>query len=125
MRYWKIIFFSFFIGCITTVVSLIFLHAQQPHAVRHHPANDMVGLAYGLAIALNIVLALCSLPILLLKHSEAQKLWHALAGSFGLPLVFTVYVTCAMDFYALLYCLPYLISLAVLFIMIPKPLPER
>ncbi|SDD26722.1 hypothetical protein [Niabella drilacis] len=114
MTYWKIILFSFFIGFLSVVAGLLVLHTQQSQAVRHHPANDMVGLAYGLAIGFNIVLALCSLPVLALKRRKAPKLWPSVALLFGLPLIFTIYVTWAMDIYALLYCLPYLCSVAVL-----------
>lgn len=75
----------------------------------------MVGIVYGLAIAFNIVLALCSLPVLALKSAKGSKLWPAIVLLFALPLVFTIAVTWTMDFYALFYCLPYLFSVAVLF----------
>ena len=115
MKYWKIILYSLLIGCLSVVAGLLLLHAQQSQPGRHHTTNDMLGVAYGLAIAFNIMLALCSLPVLALKRGNAPKLWPAIALLFALPLVFTIAVTWTMDFYASYYCLPYLCSVAVLF----------
>ncbi|PRD54742.1 hypothetical protein [Sphingobacterium gobiense] len=115
MKYWQIILFSLLIGCLAVVTGLLVLHAQSSQAVQYHPANDMLGVAYGLAIAFNIVLALGSLPVLALKSRKTPKLWRALALLFALPLVFTIAVTWSMDFYTLFYCLPYLCSVVFLF----------
>ena len=108
-------------GSLISLASLIIIREQQPQPIRPHPGNDMVGVAYGLAVAFNIVLALCSLPSLLAPGKAANKLWlHALL-LLGLPLAFTLYGAIGLDVYALLYCLPYLlVSIILLIIRIRK-----
>ncbi|MGN7787094.1 hypothetical protein ACTJIJ_21350 [Niabella sp. 22666] len=77
----------------------------------------MVGVAYGLAVGFNIVLAVCSLPSLLVRSKSPSKPWLNILLLFGLPLAFTLYSTIQLDAYALLYCLPYLLVSAILLII--------
>ncbi|WP_114788973.1 hypothetical protein U0035_05175 [Niabella yanshanensis] len=116
MKYRIIILLSFFAGSLISLASLIIIREQQPHPLHTHPGNDMVGLAYGLAVGFNIVLALCSLPSLLAPARVTNKAWLPALLLLGLPLAFTLYSAIGLDAYALLYCLPYLLVSSVLFI---------
>lgn len=116
MKYRTIILWSFLAGCLISLASLMIIREQQPQPIRPHAGNDMVGVAYGLAVGFNIVLAACSLPSLLARGTTRNQLWlHALL-LLGLPLTFTLYSAIGLDAYALLYCLPYLLVSFVLFI---------
>lgn len=118
MKYRIIILLSFLAGCLISLASLIIVREQQPQPIRPHPGNDMVGVAYGLAVGFNIVLALCSLPSLLARGNKAKnKVWLSILLLLGLPLVFTLYSAIELDVYALLYCLPYLLVSSVLLII--------
>lgn len=116
MKYRIIILWSFLAGSLISLASLIVIREQQPEPMHPHPGNDMVGVAYGLAIGFNIVLALCSLPSLLARGTTRNQLWlHALL-LLSLPLAFTLYSAIGLDAYTLLYCVPYLLVSFVLFI---------
>jgi len=117
MKYRTIILLSFFTGSLISLAGLIIINLQHPLPVRPHQDNDMVGLAYGLAIGFNIALALFSLPSLLAPDKARSKWWlHALL-LLGLPFAFTLYSALVLDAYTLLYCLPYLLANAVLLII--------
>ncbi|MCH5720383.1 hypothetical protein [Niabella hibiscisoli] len=88
----------------------------QPAVPPNH-GDDMVGLAYGLAVAFNIIMALGSLPSLLVRGKTVNKVWLNALLLLGLPLVFTIYATLAMEAFALWLCLPYLLVGTVLFII--------
>ncbi len=116
MKYRIIILLSFLAGCLISLASLIIIREQQPQPIRPHRGNDMVGVAYGLAVGFNIVLAVCSLPSLLARGTTRNQLWlHALL-LLSLPLAFTLYSAIGLDAYTLLYCVPYLLVSFVLFI---------
>ncbi|MGE9310102.1 hypothetical protein ACLOAU_00530 [Niabella sp. CJ426] len=117
MKYRIIILLSFLAGCLISLASLIIIREQQPQPIRPHPGNDMVGVAYGLAVGFNIVLAVCSLPSLLVRGNFQKKIWLNVLLLFGLPLCFTLYSGIQLDAYVLLYCLPYLLVSAILLVI--------
>lgn len=116
MKYRIIILWSFLAGSLISLASLIIIREQQPRPIRPHPGDDMVGVAYGLAVGFNIVLALCSLPSLLAPARVRNKAWRPALLLLGLPFAFTLYGIIGLDAYVLLYCLPYLLVSSVLFI---------
>lgn len=112
MKYRNIILIGFFAGSLLSLTVLLFYKAQQPQPIPPHRGNDMEGVAYALAVGFNIVLAVCSLPVLFLKKDS----WRVGALLLlALPMAFTLYAVIALDAYALMYCLPYLLVVTVLF----------
>lgn len=114
MKYRNIILLGFLMGCLLSFAGLIFIQEQRPEPMPPHRGNDMEGVAYALAVGFNIVLALTSLPVLLISRHNAYKIILGAILLFLLPLTFTVYIVIALDAYALLYCIPYLASITVL-----------
>jgi len=117
LKYRTIILLSFFAGSIISLAGLIIIREQQTQPIGPHRGNDMMGLAYGLAIGFNIVLALCSLPSLLAPAKGSNKVWLPVLLLLGLPLAFTLYSAIGLDAYTLLFCLPYLLMSAILLII--------
>lgn len=118
MKYRKIILSSFFAGSIIALLSLIMIRQQQPQpAQRPNHGDDMVGLAYGLAIAFNIIMAIGSLPALLVPGKALHKAWVNALLLLGLPLAFTFYSSMKLDAFALFYCVPYLLVAAYLLVI--------
>ncbi|GEM_PF-4462897 len=115
MKYRTIILLSFVLGCLLSLAILIIIREQQPQPIRPHPGDDMVGVAYGLSVGFNVVLAIGSLPSLLVTGKAKNKIWLNILSLLGLPLAFTMYTTMALDAYALLYCIPYLLAATLLF----------
>lgn len=117
MKYRTIILWSFLAGSLISLAGLFMIREQQPEPLHGHRGNDMVGIAYGLAIGFNVVLALCSLPALLAGVETRNHLQlHALL-LLGLPLTFTLCSAIWLDVATLLYCLPYLVVSTLLLLI--------
>ncbi|RZL61993.1 MAG: hypothetical protein EOO93_10990 [Pedobacter sp.] len=121
MKYLIMIVFCFLVA---TIASLVGVFILQSTGLIGTADTDFKNLPYGIAIGFNLYLFLGSFPVLLNLNErvKANTLWSSLSF-FLLPFIFVLLSLLAMwdePWPGVLFCLPYLIILFILFLRFRK-----
>lgn len=116
MKYLTLILLTFLIASTTTLLGVFILQLLGQVGTAE---TDMKSLPYGIAVGVNLLLALGTFPIFLnLRPWVKDRLFASALSFFLLPFVIMVYVSFSMEEEALagiLFCVPYFIILSVFF----------
>ncbi|EDM37826.1 hypothetical protein PBAL39_15414 [Pedobacter sp. BAL39] len=121
MRYFRLIFICFLVSSIISLIGVFILSSLKYIG---DSDSDFKNLPYGIAVGVNLYLALGSLPILfnLNERVRSSVIWSAISF-FLLPIVFVLLLLLAMwdePWPGILFCMPYLVILTVLFFLRKK-----
>jgi len=116
MKYFKLIIICFLASSIISLIGVFILSSLKYIGAAD---SDFKNLPYGIAVAVNLYLALGTLPVFfnLNDRVRSSRIWSAISF-FLLPIVFVLFSLLAMwdePWPGILFCMPYLVILAVLF----------
>lgn len=121
MKYFKLIAICFLVSCAISLLG-VFILSSVKYIVAGD--TDFRTLPYGIAVAVNLCFGLATLPVFFNLNDRVRSslVWSALSF-FLLPVVFVSFFLLAMwnqPWPGILFCVPYVLTLAVSFHLFRK-----
>ena len=121
MRYFKLIIICFLVSSIVSLIGVFILSSLKYIGAGD---TDFKNLPYAIAVAFNLYLAFGTSPIFFNLNDQVRSnpIWSAMSF-FLLPIVFVLFSLLAMwnqPWPGILFCVPYLVILAILFFVFRK-----